>query len=143
VNAATAKRPPDELFRFSADRFTQPFWDAAARHSLTVCRCSRCGVRRMPPTPFCPECHAQQILWEPVSGRGTVFSYTVVTRAILPDMQAHLPYVPAIISLEGADEVRLISNVVDVPVTSVRVGLPVVVVWDVVNGITVPRFAAA
>ena len=69
----------------------------------------------MPPTPFCPICHSQVLLWEPLSGRGAVFSYTIVAHAILPEMQSHLPYVPAVISLEGADGVRLISNVVDVP----------------------------
>jgi uncharacterized OB-fold protein len=137
-----AKRPPDCLFRMSTDRFTQPFWDAAAGHRLTACKCGQCGHYRMPPTPFCPQCHSQRVVWEPLSGRGAVFSYTVVTHAILPEMQSHLPYVPAVISLEGADRIRLISNVVDVPVASVVVGMQVAVVWDAVNGVIVPRFTS-
>lgn len=142
VNSEIAKRPPDSLFHFSADRFTQPFWDAAAKHCLTVCKCDECGHYRMPPTPFCPRCHSQLAVWEPLSGRGAVFSYTVVRQAILPEMQAHLPYVPAVISLEGAEGARLISNVVDVPVASVAVGMQVAVVWDAVNGVVVPRFTS-
>jgi uncharacterized OB-fold protein len=100
------------------------------------------GHSRSAPPPFRPRCHSQLAVWEPLSGRGTVFSYTVITQAILPEMQAHLPYVPAVISLDGADGARLISNVVDVPVASVAVGMQVAVVWDAVNGIVVPRFTS-
>ena len=56
-------------------------------------------------------------------------------------MEEHLPYVPAIIELEGAGGVRLISNVVDVEVSSIQVGMAVQVVWDdQANGVSLPRF---
>jgi uncharacterized OB-fold protein len=58
-------------------------------------------------------------------------------------MDAHLPYVPAVIALDGADGVRLISNVVDIEVQAITVGLRVQVVWDDApsQGVAVPRFA--
>jgi uncharacterized protein len=66
----------------------------------------------------------------------------VVTRAILPDMDAHLPYVPAVIALDGADGARLISNIVEIEVSAITVGMPVQVVWDEApsQGVAVPRF---
>ena len=137
-----AKRPPPELFKHSTNVWTQPFWDATARHQLVAAQCAGCGNWRMPPTPFCPHCRSQAIDWRALGGRGTVYSYTVVERAILPGMDAHLPYVPAVIELEGAPGVRLISNVVEVEVADMRVGMDVQVVWDDVPGIgvAVPRF---
>ena len=137
-----AKRPPPYLFKLSTNAWTQPFWDATARHVLLVARCAGCGHCRMPPTPFCPACQSQAIDWKPVSGRGEVYSYTVVERAILPDMQAHLPYVPAVITLDDGGGVRLISNVVEVEVSAIRVGLPVQLVWDDLPGgaLALPRF---
>ena len=66
----------------------------------------------------------------------------MVERAILAGMEAHLPYVPAVVELEGAGGARLISNVVDVEVADMRIGMAVQVVWDDVPdiGVAVPRF---
>ena len=139
---AIAKRPPPELFKLSTNIWTQPFWDATARHELVAARCADCGNFRMPPTPFCPCCQSQGITWTRLSGRGEVYSYTIVERAILPGMEAHLPYVPAVVTLDGAGGTRLISNVVDVDVAAIAVGMPLQVVWDDVPdaGVAVPRF---
>lgn len=140
MNPPIAKRPPPEFFTLVTDQWTSPFWEAAARHELALPRCAACGQFRMPPTPFCPACHSQRIDWTRLAGRGTVYSYTVVSRAILPGMEASIPYVPAVIELEGAGGARLISNVVDVAIDRIRVGAAVAVVWDEVGGVTVPRF---
>lgn len=139
---AIAQRPPPELFKLSTNAWTQPFWDATQHHELLAARCADCGQVRMPPTPFCPCCQSQKIRWQSLSGRGEVYSYTIVERAILPGMEAHLPYVTAIITLDGADGARLISNLVDVDVAAVSVGMPVQVVWDDVPqvGVAIPRF---
>ena len=72
---------------------------------------------------------------------GEVYSYTVVERAILPGMTDCLPYVPAVITLEGGGGVRLISNVVDVELADLAIGMKVMVVWDdLAEGVAVPRF---
>lgn len=135
-----AKRPPAAFFQLATDQWTAPFWAAAARRELSVPRCADCAIFRMPPTPFCPNCHSQGIDWTVLSGRGTIYSYTVVSHAILPDMEYAIPYVPAVIELEGAGGCRLISNIVDAPLDHITVGAPVRVVWDDVGGVTVPRF---
>jgi uncharacterized OB-fold protein len=135
-----AKRPPPN-FVLCTDRWTQPFWDAARQHRLVAARCASCGHFRMPPTPFCPNCRSQDIHWSTLRGEGLVYSYTVVSRAVLEGMDQHIPYVPAVVSLPDADGVRLISNVVDAPIDSIRVGSPVRVVWDQISPhVVVPRF---
>ena len=139
-----ARRPPPELFKLSANSWTQPFWDATARHELVAARCGACGRFRIPPTPFCPACQSQAVEWPRLNGRGTVYSYTVVERAIFPGMEAHLPYVPAVIDLEGAAGSRLISNVVDVDIREIHVGMAVSLVWDDhASGVALPRFVPA
>ena len=138
---ALAKRPPPDLFKLATNAWTQPFWDAAAQHRLVVAQCGTCGTCRMPPTPFCPTCQSQQIDWKTLSGLGEIYTYTIVDRAILPGMADHLPYVPAVITLEGGGGVRLISNVVDVALAELAIGMPVQVVWDDLReGVAVPRF---
>jgi uncharacterized OB-fold protein len=142
---AIAKRPPPELFKLSTNNWTKPFWDATARHELVVARCTDCSHCRIPPTPFCPCCQSQRISWTVLSGDAEVYSYTVVTRAIMPGMDDHLPYVPAIITLDGAGGARLISNVVDVEVGDITVGMRLKLVWDDLpdGSVAVPRFSAA
>lgn len=138
------KRPPEHLFRLETDAWTAPFWEAAKAHRLVVARCAACGHHRLPPTPFCPACRSQEIDWAESSGRGVVYSYTVVSREIMPGMTDSLPYVPAVIELPDAGGVRLISNVVDAEVTDIVVGAPVEVVWDDrEDGVTIPRFVLA
>lgn len=142
MSEPVARRPPADFFTLVTDRFTAPFWEAARAERLVVARCGACGRQRLPPTPFCPQCRSQALEWDTISGCGTVFSYTIVWRAILPQMQGSIPYAPAVIDLDGAPGCRLVTNVVDVPVDRIAVGMRVRVVWDSVNGVTVPRFTA-
>ncbi len=86
---------------------------------------------------------SQSIDWRTLSGRGTVYSCTLVEPAILPGMEAHLPHLPAVVELEGAGSARLIGNVVDVEVAAITVGMAVAAVRDEhVKGVALPRFVA-
>ncbi|TKT74502.1 OB-fold domain-containing protein [Aquamicrobium sp. LC103] len=141
MTSDTAKVPAEEIFELITDQWTGPYWDAARRHVLTVPKCASCGKFRMPPTPFCPHCLSQEIEWPELSGGGTIYSYTVVTRAIIPQMETTLPYVPALVELPDAPGVRLVTNIVDVPVSEIKVGQAVKVRWhDRRDGVTVPCF---
>jgi uncharacterized OB-fold protein len=134
-----AQSPPS--VEIGTSQWTDPFWSAARQRRLVAPKCAGCGKFRMPPTPFCPRCRSQQIEWIALSGRGTVYSYTVVVKAPLPEMEARTPYAPAVIELADADGVRLISNIVNAYVDEIRVGLDVDVVWDTQpGGLVVPRF---
>jgi uncharacterized OB-fold protein len=141
MGAPLAKSPDESLFRIVTDRWTEPFWAAAKEHRLTVPRCTTCGTFRMPPTPFCPECLSQGLDWPTLSGRGAIYSYTTVTRAIFPEMESSIPYVPALVELPDAGNLRLITNIVGVPIDQITVGAAVEVVWeDRSDGASVPRF---
>jgi len=135
--------PPEALFTLSTDRFTAPFWDAAAQGRLCLPRCAACGGWAMPPLPFCPQCHAQGHDWPEVNPRGVLHSYTVVTRAILPEMVGHLPYVPATVEFPHAGGVRLVAAVVGLRVGDLRIGMLLHTRFDTrPDGVAVPRFVA-
>jgi uncharacterized OB-fold protein len=135
------RTPPVEFVAIQPDQWTEPFWEAASQHRLVCARCAQCGTYRMPPSPFCPRCRSQQIEWEQVSGRGTVFTYTVVHHPVLPTLSDHVPYAVAVVRLPDAGGVRLLGNVVGMDSEDLTVGLPVRVVWaDIREGVSVPRF---
>ena len=124
-----ALTPPISLASLHPDAWSEPFWVAVSEHRLTCQQCGECGALRMPPSAFCPRCRSQEVTWAPLSGRGTVFSFTVARHALTPELAECLPYVVAVIDLEGAPGARLVANIVDVETENVRIGMPVEVVW--------------
>ena len=130
---------PDTMPSPLADAITLPWWQAAAEHRLVVQRCTACGHTRLPPAPVCPECRPRKPSGRQVSGRGEVYTYTVVHRPIAAGQP--LPTVIAVIALEGAGGVRMISNLVGVDPARDRIGMPVELVWeDMSADLAIPRF---
>ncbi len=136
-----AMPPPAVRAKIDTNSWTSRFWEAAAEHRLEIPRCGSCAIFRMPPTPFCPNCRSQEVEWVEIGGEGLVYSYTIVERAVIPGTEGNLPYVPAIIELPEAGNVRLISNVVSCPVGGIEVGKKVSLVWeDLSQGKSLPQF---
>ena len=133
---------PDSMPSPMADNITLPWWQHAAEHRLVVQRCTACGATRIPPSPVCATCRSEESEWQEVTGRGEVYTFTAVHRAIAPDQP--LPTVIAVISLEGSGGLRIMSNLVDVDPEKIEIGMPVEVVWeDMSEDLAVPRFRPA
>lgn len=128
------------------DETSAPFWSAAADHVLTVARCGRCGQFNMPPDVVCSHCRATDPGFEftPVSGRGTVRSWTVVRQAFLPGFEGDLPFVLVDVELVEQADLRLIGRLLDGVDAALRVGDTVVVGFeDLAPGVAVPAFELA
>jgi hypothetical protein len=88
---------------------------------------------------MCPECHSLSFEWAPVSGRGTVYTYAIVTQKLHPYWADRMPYNVVLVELE--EGIRIVSNLVDCPNESIRIGMPVTVVFeDVSDEISLPMF---
>ena len=125
-----------------ANNDTLPWWQAVAEHRLVVQRCADCLHLRLPPAPICPRCRSFAADWQELSGRGELYTYTIVHRPVAADQE--LPFVIAVIELEGGGGVRLISNLVDANPEELRIGMPVELVWeDMGPDLAMPRFRAA
>jgi uncharacterized OB-fold protein len=130
---------PDGMPPPMADAITLPWWQAATEHRLVVQRCTACDHTRLPPAPVCPECRSDASDWQEVPGRGEVYTYTLVHRPIAAGQE--LPFVIAVVALEDAGGVRMISNLVGVDPDDVAIGLPVELVWeDMSADLAIPRF---
>jgi len=115
------------------------FWRRARNHELVLPRCQRCGNMWFPPFRNCPACLGRHIDWQPVSGRGEVFAYTVFHRPYLGAFAEDVPYHVALVRLEEGP--MMYGDLVD---GEIRVGLPVEVVFDDVDdAISLPRFRPA
>jgi uncharacterized protein len=108
------------------DRDTAPFWEAQRAHELRLPRCSGCGSFRFPVTPLCPECLSFDFEWALCSGRGAVYSYTVVHHQTHPAFP--VPYTMLLVELEEGP--RLIAQLRGTPESVVSIGSPVHVEWE-------------
>ena len=105
------------------DELTTPFWEACARGTLQVQECQECGTIFFPPAELCISCLSPKVRWRPCSGRGTIYSFTVIRRAPLQDID-----VPAVLAIVELDEgCAMYSNVIDCDPDSVRIGMHVAV----------------
>ena len=101
-------------------------------------RCEDCGLVIFYPRSICPECRSRNTTWVDLSGRGTVYSYTV-TRRIGGRWKDHTPLVVAYVELEEGP--RMVTNLVDCDPESVEIGVSVEVIFDDTGeGSAVPRF---
>ncbi len=118
----------------------KPFFDAARNHQLAVQKCDNCGKLRFPAAPLCLSCDSDKASWVAVSGRGQVFSFTIMHRAYHPAFKA--PYALAVIEL--SEGVKMTSNVIGIEPSKVKCGMPVEVVFDKLSDeVTLPRFRPA
>ncbi len=121
-------------------RFTvwgKPFWEAAKKRELVVQECVDCGKKNYPPTPHCPSCLSLNLKWVRVSGKGKIYSYSIVYEYPPPGFKT--PYIIALIDLE--EGVRMLSNIVDCKPEDVKIGMEVEVVFeDITENFTLPKF---
>jgi uncharacterized OB-fold protein len=119
---------------------TEPFFAHAKQRELALPRCPRDGYFFYPRSR-CPTCLQTDFVWETVSGRGSVYSFTVDRVGHDPSLAALMPLVVALIELDEGP--RMTANVVDCAPEDVSVGMAVRAVFEDVDDLTLVRFALA
>jgi len=135
VSEAAAARIPPPLTEAS-----RPFWTGGAHGQLLILWCGACRRWVHPPVGACPVCGGPL---EPraVSGRGTVFTFTINRQAFRPDLP--VPYVIAVVELEEQIGLRFTTNIVGCDPEAVRIGMPVTVAFEQAGEAWVPVFRPA
>jgi uncharacterized protein len=111
---------------------TQAFCDAARQGRFTVPTCRACGKAHWYPRAICPFCDSEKIEWRHASGKGAIYTFSVMRRA-------KEPYVIAYVTL--AEGPTMMTNIVDCDFDALRIDQPVTVVFkDTENGPPMPMF---
>ena len=114
---------------------TKPFWEAADEGRLLLKRCRSCGDVHYYPRAYCPFCGSGETEWQPASGGGTIYSYSVMRRA-------EAPYAIAYVALD--EGVTMMTNLVDCDLDAIRIGQRVRLVFKPTEGgPPVPTFTPA
>jgi|TARA_B100002051_G_C16619003_1_gene577217 uncharacterized OB-fold protein len=114
---------------------TTVYWESAKNGKLLVKTCKACGKLHYYPRTICPHCLSSDTDWVEASGKGTIYTYSVMRRT-------ETPYVIAYVTLE--EGVTMLSNIVECDVDDVAVGQTVEVVFrDTEGGHSLPVFRPA
>lgn len=113
----------------------QPFWDATAEGKLLLKKCNGCGEIHYYPRTICPFCFSDDTVWIEASGKGTIYSYSVIRRV-------EVPYVMAYVTLEEGP--TMMTNIIDCDMDAVRIDMAVKVSFvDTGEGNALPMFTPA
>lgn len=111
---------------------SKPFYDAASEGRFLTRKCRDCGELHWYPRPHCPFCGGETD-WVELSGRGTIYSYSVSRRA-------EPPYAIAYVAL--AEGPTMLTNIVDCDFDALAIGQPVRLAFrPTVGARLVPCFA--
>jgi uncharacterized OB-fold protein len=115
------------------------FWARAAEGVLVVPKCNACSRAFWHPRPRCPHCGSDNVDWIRASGQGTVHTFTVVRQSGDSYFKARVPYAVAMIDLD--EGVRMMTNIVDAPLETLRIGMRVEVLFEEAGeNIAIPLF---
>jgi hypothetical protein len=112
-----------------AELDAEPFWEACNREELCMQRCTECRHWRWTPAPLCDRCQSPSFTWERLSGRGIVYTWTVVTHPVHPAAVERVPYIVVEVALEEQDDLHIISNLIDLVPEQVVMHMPVEVTF--------------
>ena len=125
----------------AVDDLTRPFWEAAARHQLVVQRCQDCEYFNHPPRPVCDACQSQHLTFVLVSGRGHIYTFTVMHQPNIAGFEQDIPYLNLLIELEEQPRLFMVSYLPISAKSDVRIGGAVEVYFAPVDEeITLPQF---
>lgn len=112
------------------------FWTGGERGELMIALCDACGKAVHPPQLLCPACGSQHIAPRAMAGTGTIYTYTVNHQPWMPDMA--VPFVLAVVDVDGAPGVRVTTRMIDCDPQAVRIGQRVAIAFEQSGDVWLP-----
>lgn len=118
------------------------FWASTSEHAAKLQRCNVCEKFWYYPGPVCHNCGAQDWTWSKLSGKGTIYSYSVLERAKGNPYENDVPITIVLVRLEEGPVVM--SNLFDYEPADLAVDAPVTMDYeDVTDDVTLLVFRPA
>jgi uncharacterized OB-fold protein len=114
----------------------EPYFQAAGEGKLLLKKCNQCGQHHHYPRAMCPFCWRDKVEWVQSKGTGEIYTYTITRRG------GPVPYCIAYVQLDEGP--RMMTNIVDTDLDTIKIGQKVKVVFKKTEGgQSVPCFAPA
>ena len=106
------------------DGLDAPYWEGLRNETLKIQRCQQCGAWQWGAEWICHQCHSDDVVFEEVAPRGTIYSYERVWHPVHPALKEQGAYVVVLVTLDGTDA-RVVGNLLGDPEATVNIGAPV------------------
>ena len=110
---------------------SQQYWDGLRQGKIVLQKCGDCGAWTHPPGPQCTACLSPNRTYVALSGRGTIYTYTVTHRAMHPEFKKDLPYIIVYVQLE--EGIKLASWLVGIDPKDVKIGMKVEATFEKID----------
>jgi len=111
---------------------TEPFWQAAREGRFLIRVCRTCERAHWYPRALCPFCFSENTEWREASGRGSIYTFSIMRRA-------KEPYAIAYVKLDEGP--TMMTNIVDCNFENIAIDQQVEVVFRATeDGPPVPVF---
>lgn len=119
--------------------WSRPFWEGCKRQELLIQECEDCGEKVFYPKQFCSSCLSSDLQWIKASGKGKVYTFTVIHSYQPTEFSDDVPYVVAVVRLD--EGVQLMSNLIDCKLEDIKCDMDIEVVFDdVTEEVSLPKF---
>lgn len=124
-----------------ADELSAPFWAAAKEQRLAIQRCRSCGYYNHPPRALCDACLKPDLTFVPVSGRGKIYSFTIMHQRDVVGFENDAPFINLVVELEEQPMLLMVSNLPIDQRDRVKIDAPVEVAFENRSeGLVIPQF---
>lgn len=104
---------------------TEAFWEAAQQGRFVLRFCKQCQKTHWYPRAICPHCFSDDTEWREASGRGIIYSYSIMRRV-------EVPYAIAYVTLDEGP--TMMTNIVDSDFDHLAIGKRVTLVFKPSEG---------
>lgn len=123
------------------DDINRQYWEGARDNRLVLQRCPSCQYWVHPPRETCPKCQSETLTPTQASGKGKVYSWSVMHTGGTPGYEDKLPYAVIVVELDEQKGLFTIGNIEDCPLDEIDIGLHLTVTFEKVNNeITLPQW---
>ena len=121
------------------------YWNKASDGELWIRKCNECSKAYFYPRDISPCCFSRDTEWIRSSGRGKVYTFSIIHRSPNQGFQDEAPFIIAIVELhEGPRMATNIAGIEDPTPDKIRIGMEVHVVFDkITDELSLPKFKLA
>jgi hypothetical protein len=101
-------------------RCAVPFWESIKKGELAIQKCKHCGKYIFHPKFFCPECLSDELEWEVVSGKATLYTFVTFEPGQSP-FGGEEGLTVALVDLDIG--IRMCTNIINTEPEDIKIGM--------------------
>lgn len=110
---------------------SKQYWEGLLNDKIVLQKCGDCGAFTHPPGPQCTSCLSSNRKYVALSGRGSIYTYTVTHRAMHPEFKKDAPYIIVYVQME--EGIKLASWLTGIDPKDVKIGMQVEAVFEKID----------